>query len=157
MSSSVKTFILRGRPFGEVAIMVNKRLQPYTQMICTGERYAVVKVSNHLFINWYMPCSGTPDKQFIIDEVLRKVGMCIQNHIECNLVLGGDFNCDLDSSDFLTRLILDFMKENNVFRCNLAAGCNKIFTYCGDALGNYSCIDFVLMSDLTYLCTYTVK
>jgi len=35
--------------------------------------------------------------------------------------------------------------------------CNKVFTYCSDALGNYSCIDFALMSVLTCLCSYTVK
>ena len=72
-------------------------------------------------------------------------------------MLGGNFNCDLDFSDPVTRLILDFTKENNLFRCDLAVGCNKVFTYCSDALGNYSCIDFVLMSNLTCLCSYTVK
>jgi len=55
-----------------------------------------------------------------------------------------------------TRLILDFTKENNLFRCDLAVRCNKVFTYCSDAQGNYSCIDFVLMSDLSCLCSYTV-
>jgi len=82
--------------------------------------------------------------------VLHKqpVGMCIQDHSEYNLVLGDNFNCDLDSSNPVTRLIFDFTKENNLFRCDFAAGCNKVFTYCSDALGNHSCIDFVLMSDL---------
>jgi len=51
MSSSVETGILRGRPFGGVVIMINKRLQPYTQMICTGDRYVVVKIRNYLFVN----------------------------------------------------------------------------------------------------------
>jgi len=29
-------------------------------------------------------------------EILTEIGICIQDHSECNLVLGGDFNCDLD-------------------------------------------------------------
>ena len=66
-------------------------------------------------------------------------------------------NCDLDAKDPVTKMISDFVKENNLYRCDSAAGCTKAFTYCSDALGNYSCIDFVVMSDVTNLCSYTVK
>jgi len=157
MSSSVETGILRGRPYGGVAIMINNRLRQYTRTICAAERYVIVKISNYLFVNWHLPCSGTSNRQLIIEEILAEVDTCIKYHNDCNLVLGGDFNCDLDSSDSVTNIISDFMKENNLHRCDSAAGSTKAFTYCSDALGHYSCIDFVLMSDVVNLCSYSVK
>jgi len=54
-------------------------------------------------------------------EILTEICICIQDHCECNLVLCGDFNCDLDLNNSVTSVVLDFMRENNVLRCDSAA------------------------------------
>ena len=109
MCKSVESGILRGRPFGGVAIMINNNLRQFTRMICATERYVVVKISNYLLVNWYLPCCGTVDRRLVIEEILTEIDMCIKDHDGCNLVLGGDFNCDLDSRDSLTVMISDFI------------------------------------------------
>ena len=86
-----------------------------------------------------------------------EIDASIKDHSDCKLVLGGDFNCNLDYNDSITDTISHFMKENNLLRCDLATGCTKAFTYCNEALGVYSCIDFVLMSDINSLCSYVTK
>jgi hypothetical protein len=131
-------------------------LLPFTRAICAAERYVVVKIDNFLFINLYLPCSGTTDRHLIIEEVIMEVYAHIIAHDGCTIVLGGDFNCDLDTVDPVSVRVRNFFSDINLHRCDLIMGAKKMFTYCNDALGNRSCIDFVLMSDATKLCSYEV-
>jgi len=82
-----------------------------------------------------------------------EIDVCIKEHYDCNLVLGGDFNCHLDSNNPATNMIFDFIKENNFHRSDLGSGSSKAFTYGSDVLGNHSCVDFVLMSAISKLCS----
>jgi len=63
MRSCVESGVLYGRPFGGVSVLVNKRLQQYTEIVCCSDRYVAVIVGNVLIFNIYFPCVGTPDRQ----------------------------------------------------------------------------------------------
>jgi len=62
MSSAVEAGVLRGRPFGGVITLISRKLQNYTKVVCTGERYVIVLVGNLLICNVYFPCSDTRDR-----------------------------------------------------------------------------------------------
>jgi exonuclease III len=156
MSTSVDLGVLYGRPFGGTVIMINNRWRQNTRSISAAERFVVIKMNKYLFINLYLPCAGTPDRLLIIEEVFSQIKPCLSSYSDCKIVIGGDFNCDLDSRDPAADMISGFLQNMNLQRCDLAAGCTKTFTYCSDALGRCSCIDFVLMSDVAELCSYRV-
>ena len=62
MSYAVEAGVLRGRPFGGVITLISRKLQNYTKVVCTGERYVIVLVGNLLICNVYFPCSDTRDR-----------------------------------------------------------------------------------------------
>jgi len=59
MSSLLESGMLRGRPFGGVMMLIHKNLRSRTTTIYCEEHFNIVKVCNHLFINVYLPCSGS--------------------------------------------------------------------------------------------------
>jgi len=56
MSKCVGQGILRGRPFGGTIILIKNDLRQVTHTVHCDERYVIVKVTNYLFVNVYMPC-----------------------------------------------------------------------------------------------------
>ena len=44
MRSSVESGVLYGRPYGGVAVLVNKNLQHCTEILCSAERFVVVTI-----------------------------------------------------------------------------------------------------------------
>ena len=51
--------MLRGRPFGGVIILIKSTLRKITKTIHCCDRYIIVKVGDCIFVNIYLPCSGT--------------------------------------------------------------------------------------------------
>ena len=70
MSSRVEAGMLRGRPYGGVMTLIKKSLGNVTAMIHCEDRFVVVKILNCLFINVYLPCSGTSDRQAVYENLL---------------------------------------------------------------------------------------
>jgi len=70
MSSDVESSVLRGRPFGSVMILVNKKLYKCTQIVCSDDRYVIVIVGSLLIINVYLPCAGSPNRLCIYEDVI---------------------------------------------------------------------------------------
>ena len=73
MTKQVESGLLVGRPFGGVIIMVKNDLRNITKTVHCDERYAVLTVSNYVFISVYMPCSGTPDRRELIENLLEDI------------------------------------------------------------------------------------
>ena len=156
MESVVELGPLRGRPFGGVAIMISNRLNSFTSIIHADQRYVIVKIYECIIVNVYLPCSGTPDRMLLIEETFCEISAYLNNISEYDLVFCGDMNCDLDSSESVSVLVSSFLSEFNLFRCDLAHEHRKSFTYCNNALGSFSCIDFILMSDINSCHDYRV-
>ena len=119
MRSCVESGVLYGRPFGGVTILVNKRLQQCTEILCSSDRYVVVVVGNVLIFNIYLPCVGTPDRQSTVDQLLLEIYDCMSKYRNYYIILGGDFNTDLDKHSQISLAINQFSDDNALYRCCL--------------------------------------
>lgn len=109
MLEKVETGMLRGRPFDGVVILVKSSLRNETSTIYCSGRYVIVKVRNCLFVNIYLPCSGTADRQLVCDDLLSDIGDWLSRYHNCSVVMAGDFNVNLDRTDSVVSSIHDFV------------------------------------------------
>jgi len=75
---------------------------------------------------------------------------------DCTVLLGGDFNCDLDSSDEVAFIINNLAPDNFLFRCDRNSGMHKVNTSVNKALNCSSCINYFLTSSLNALTSFYV-
>ena len=73
MSTQVEAGILRGRPFGGLMCLIKNDLRNLSQTIHSDEQFVVIRVSNVVLINVYLPCVGTCNRllisQYIVEEL----------------------------------------------------------------------------------------
>jgi hypothetical protein len=84
MNTCINSGPLVGRPFGGTAILINKKHVQNLAYITSGERYTVIKLYNWLFINIYMPCAGTLQRDLLYCDLLSELQSVIHSHAECN-------------------------------------------------------------------------
>ena len=157
MHACVEQGVLRGRPFGGVMTLVNRRLQNIARVVCAEERYVIVIVGDMLLINVYLPCAGTADRQFIYDEVFCNLVSWIDNYPDHTLILGGDFNVDLDKICSVSTLVNKFISDYNLYRCDTLSNMkSNLSTYYNEALGTESNIDYFLVSDASCVLSFSV-
>ena len=171
MRTSVESGVLRGRPFGGVMALVNKKLQNYTELVCAADRYVIFIVGDLLFVNVYFPCAGTADRLFICDDIFSDLWSLLRKLSSYKFIIGGDYHVDLDVGNHISDSFNGFLLDNAFHRCdrlftsNVRPLCN-IGTYFNDAtvyesvidyfVTNYKCIviDFeVLDRDVNFLIT----
>ena len=56
MEQCVSESLLRGRPFGGVATLINSNLTAKVDFVKCSERFVVISLGNILFVNVYLPC-----------------------------------------------------------------------------------------------------
>jgi exonuclease III len=149
---------LKGRPFGGVITLVKQNIANITEILNISDRYVLVKMSDYVILNIYLPCVNTCDRLLIIDDILREVETIIENMSNITIIVGGDINMDLNKSSDVaaTCLFRQFMSNCNLKRCDELCNKTKTFTHANDALGHYSCIDYFLVSDDSKLLNYAV-
>ena len=133
MRSSVESDVLYGRPFGGVCILVSKKLLHCTEIICCSDRFVVVGVSRSLFISVYLPCVGSIDRMCVIEEILCELEDYISKYSDRLIIIGGDFNTDLDRVNPASDLINRFAATNGLHRCD------KLSTSRGVCRGDARC------------------
>ncbi len=111
--------LLYGTPFGGTAILINTMHLSSTTCIATGDRFSVIKLFNWLIITVYMPCTGTLHRDLLCREILVELQTLICDHSECNFLIGGDLNVDLNSTDYPSKIINEFIIFNNLCRCDV--------------------------------------
>jgi len=99
---------LCGRPFGGIICLVKNTLRSFTNMIYCSDSYAIIKVGNCILVNMYLPCVGSVNRALICDNIIAEIDAWCQYHDNCNLVIAGDFNTDLDTSDIVSQSVLCF-------------------------------------------------
>ena len=108
MSSAVERGALRDRPFGVVMTLVSKPLHSFTKIVCATNRYVIVIVGNSLIINVYFPCVGTADRLLVYEEVIDNLTLWVQRYPSRSVLIGGDFNTDLDKASPVTQMLCKF-------------------------------------------------
>ena len=146
MSERVSTGIITGRPFGGVMILVKKDFRKFTQTIYCEERFAIIKIANYIIVNVYLPCAGTDGRQVICEAILHDIWSWRERFSDCECILAGDFNVNLDSIDDLACLINRFVNSYNLVRCDRLFPGQGYATYINISLNQCSYIDYVLGS-----------
>ena len=155
LHSASNTFNV-GRPAGGIAFLVSNELKQYCQTICSTSNYLVVKLFNYVIVNLYLPCSGSSDRLLIIDEILDDIAAFIEDSDDdCVLLMGGDFNCDLDSNSDAANAINEFAQTYNLQRADQIAGF-RANTYVNFALNCSSCLDYFLISESLRVVNFSI-
>ena len=157
MSKSVEAGMLRGRPFGGVAMLIKNDLRRFTETVYCEERFVVVRVANYLIINVYLPCVGSSDRAIICEDILQAVSAWRDRYIDCEIIIGGDFNVNLDRpTDNVAMMVRNFASDLHLYRCDDLFQSQKTSTYVNLALGQESQIDFVMVSRSNDVNTFQV-
>ena len=144
LTSKVESGPLVGRPYGGVITLVKTELLSVAECIQTAERFTIVRVSDILFINVYLPCVGTVDRDLILNDILAEISSYKQKFDYCGCILAGDFNCDLDKNNSVAIELNRFLVDNNFSRCDLLNPCATPYTFIDASMSHYSKIDYIL-------------
>ena len=156
MSDVVESGVLRGRPFGGVSVLIKNEWRGVTRLLYSSDRCILVKIFDWIIVNVYLPCTGTDNRLLIIEDILCNIENYLYDHSDCQVLIGGDFNCDLDSPSQAAELIRDFSSDHFLIRCDKLLGTFKVNTYVNDALGYGSCVDYFLVSHKSNIVKYEV-
>ena len=156
MTERVASGMLTGRPFGGVVILIHNRLRNVVQTIHCHDRVSIVKVSNYLIASVYLPCSGTVDRLSIYEELLAEISSYRDRYNDCELIIAGDFNVDLNDSNDVSGCVNAFINECNLHRCDKLCSSTVTSTYVNTAMGHSSYIDYALVSCADDLHSFTV-
>ena len=148
MSECVSSGILRGRPFGGVITLIDNDLRAVTRTIHSSERYSIVKVNNYIIINIYLPCVGTDNRPLICQDIFNDIWSWREQYSDCECIIAGDFNVNLDLDDSIARQINSFCLGHDLIRCDIQCHQAPMATYVSDALNQESTIDYMFASSL---------
>jgi len=124
---------------------VENELLSVSECVNVSERFLVVKVGDLIFINIYLPCRGTPDRDLLCKEVRDNVLYWRSEHPSCFCIIDGDFNIDLDcftSRSYMHDVINSFLTDNNLTRCDLGFTPSVSYTYANESQNYYSKLDY---------------
>ena len=148
-SSMCDDNIIVGRPFGGVAIIWKHDCPFKIERIDTcSPRLVAVRAYNDyvnvLFINTYMPCNiNDKTEEFI--NILTEIMTICNMYESSDVVLGGDFNCDLCLQDARADIFKEFsdLSQLNILTNNQIYNIQYTFS---NSLNNKSLIDHFLIN-----------
>ena len=155
MNDCIESGLLRGRPFGGVAILVAKNLQQHSRLLVAADRYCIIRIFDCIIVNVYLPCAGTTDRLLLIEEILNDISNVFYDNVNCTLLFGGDLNCELDHDSDASKLINDFASEFCLKRCDTIFG-KDFVTYVNTAINCCSHLDYFLTSAPSSLLSFDV-
>ena len=138
IDNDCNTGILRGRPYGGLAVVVNSKYRALCSCVYSSDRILAVLLANTLIIDVYFPCTSTIDYKDITLDIIGKLENIFLNNRFDTIIFGGDFNCNLDVSSWSSDLISEFMLYNNLTNCECKCSDSSMVTYHHDTLHLYS-------------------
>lgn len=111
MDDIVSAGVLRGRPFGGVAIFVKNNICRGVKLICKASRYIIVQMGDLVLCNVYLPCPGSVTWEDDYVNCLASIANDLSRLNFKNLIFGGDFNIDFARVHPLRSVVLDFLKD----------------------------------------------
>ena len=129
MADRVTRGPLVGRPYGGVSILINNELRTVTECVFCTERFVVIRVGTVVIINVYLPCSGTTERISILEDVLKDAWSWRLKYPDCSVIIGGDFNTDLDKCNDASSYINKSACSNSLVRCDAKFPDKRRHTY----------------------------
>ena len=111
---------------------------------------------NRLFINVYLPCSGSNNRLTACSDLLADIWSWRAHYNDCECVIAGDFNSAMDSNDVVALRLNDFVNSCSLVRCDDLFPSQKVNTYVNLSLGQCSHIDYILVSNANDVTRFTV-
>ena len=166
MEQCVSESLLRGRPFGGVATLINSTLTAKVDFVKCSERFVVMSIGNTLFVNVYLPCVTASDQSkdalvLIITELQGVIASALTTlkSNDLKFIIGGDLNVNLENIRAPAyQIITDFINSLSLVTCSSLIAGNLNYSYCHESLQQSSLIDYFLVSRVysTNLTEYRV-
>jgi len=86
MTECISKRIMFGRPFGGVAILVGANVAKFCQLIHKSQRFIIVRYSETLLVNVYMPCKSVVNYADIYCDTLNNISAIISCHVHASVV-----------------------------------------------------------------------
>lgn len=147
MDSVLEKHILIGRPFGGTAILINSKWSNSVSEILLTERMTIVQLNKLLIFNVYLPYES-PTSVLVTQSILDEAASVILQHPQCDVLFGGDMNCNLHSNTRDANVIKKFVSNYSLMFSDatlLSVNPNPK-TYRHKTLPASSYIDFVMVS-----------
>jgi exonuclease III len=156
MSDRISQGPLIGRPYGGTSTLIKNELRSFVESVYCADRYVIVRINKLLIANIYLPCAGTADRLYIVDNVLQDVWSWRTKYPDCSFIIGGDFNCDFSRQNDVSVYIQNFLATYSLHRCDLKFPSRMQKTYVNESLGQSSTIDYFLCDVIDDIIDYTV-
>ena len=148
MDKIIESGILRGRPFGGVAILIRNDLAANANFVAKSDRYIIVTIGSLVLVNIYASSSSnTNDKYLINADMISQIDEKLDNFTDLPVVIGGDFNIDLREKCKISTMFTDFFKRNNLTLGINAQAYSQSYTYSSASLGSCSMIDSIAVNN----------
>lgn len=151
MDDVVERSVLRGRPYGGTALMINKRFSNAASLGKMSEFFVIVKVSDIMLINVYFPCKPKmQDNLNILEEIFTDISQFLLDNNYTSIIFGGDLNNDFTKNSQMSIMIKKFLQDFDL-QCTIEL--NKIYndkvidyTFCSGPNGHSSYLDYFFIS-----------
>ena len=144
MDDVISRGILRGRPFGGVAIIVRNNLVVQCKLIAKSERFIAISIGRVIFINIYGSSANKKDDKLSINaDMLSQIDDLLSQHSYMNnCVMGGDFDADIRKDGDVSQIFSDFLVSHGMVSSIGTSPYRTAYTYCNTSLGGCSTIDY---------------
>jgi exonuclease III len=148
MSVAIGKGILRGRPYGGIGALVNKKIASQFKCVAISERYMAIIVGNLLMFNVYFPnCVDIEIYMNAMTSLLTDIRDLINRNRKLKVVICGDFNFEFVDNHAGCLLVKQLMADFNLTLCDDLYKDSNVFTYRNFALNQFSCIDHCIVDD----------
>ena len=137
--------ILRGRPFGGLAIFVRNSLCNNFQCLIKCDRVLAVKVGNCIFVCVYLPVfKNSPEYMNILSNIISILEHLVIQNMHIPIIIGGNFNLEFLNGVTRCHAFNQFISSANLFRCETTEATTH--TYICETRNASSLIDHFLVN-----------
>jgi len=148
MEKVVSNFVLRGRPFGGLCILIKSGLADKVTFSKITERFTIIVLDKYIFINVYFPSIVNDTDSCTVHSMLADIESVIELFPDLKVICGGDYNVHLDSLSGRSTIYSKFISDYNLVSTHAIIPSNLSYTYCHETLQHYSYIDYFLIDDV---------
>jgi exonuclease III len=146
MDRVIEKSILRGRPFGGLAIFINKRFANNIKLIDSSDRFLMITIYDLLVCNVYLPSKSTRDYDSIYKDTLNTIISKSNSLAIVNKIICGDFNVAFNTESKMKGYVDAFCDELMLSRSDSLFSNRNAVSFCTADGSASSLIDHFLVS-----------
>jgi len=130
MNTALSNDVLRGRPFGGVAVLVCDIYRKRLTICKCAKRFVILLVNKVAFVNIYLPGYRDANDAQLVSDLLEEICICLVDITYDYVVVGGDLNFDPILSTNFSRIFYKFADDLNIeLGVNQFPGINNLVTH----------------------------